>query len=88
MTVNAVAKELGKNVLLVDFGSLTGKKEGADIDADLKGLFREAQMSNCVLFFDECEVVFRNRYVYYGLLSGDVRICDDVYTILLRRYNS
>lgn len=28
---------------------------------DLKGLFREAQMNNAVLFFDECEVVFRTR---------------------------
>ena len=28
---------------------------------DLRGLFREAQMNNAVLFFDECEVVFRTR---------------------------
>jgi hypothetical protein len=97
-------------VLLVDFGSLTGRRtEGGDMDAvrtvtscqvksnwtriyslpiallrhplpflhstshpvsypplsslpqDLKGLFREAQMNNAVLFFDECEVVFRTR---------------------------
>jgi hypothetical protein len=27
MTVNAIAKELKKKVLLVDFGSLTGKRE-------------------------------------------------------------
>jgi SpoVK/Ycf46/Vps4 family AAA+-type ATPase len=31
------------------------------MDADLRGLFREAQMNNAVLFFDECEVVFRTR---------------------------
>lgn len=37
MTVNALAKELGKKVLLVDFGSLSGRKESADMDADLKG---------------------------------------------------
>lgn len=63
MTVNAIANELGKSVLLVDFASLTGKRDGtgSDVDADLRGLFREAQMNNAILFFDECEVVFRNR---------------------------
>ena len=32
-----------------------------EADADLRGLFREAEMANAVLFFDECEVVFRQR---------------------------
>jgi hypothetical protein len=60
MTVNAIAHDLSKKVLLVDFGSLSGRREGAgDLDADLRGLFREAHMSNAVLFFDECEAVFR-----------------------------
>lgn len=44
MTVNAVANELHKKVLLVDFPSLTGKKAEGDLDADLRGLFREAQV--------------------------------------------
>ena len=61
MTVNAIAKEMKKKVLLVDFGSLSGRRDGSDLDADLKGLFREAHMSNAVIFFDECEVVFRSR---------------------------
>lgn len=62
MTVNAVAHHLGKRVLLVDFPSLQGKRqEGVDVDADLRGLFREADMSNAVLFFDECETIFRQR---------------------------
>jgi len=63
MTVNAIAHEMKKKVLLVDFGGLTGRRSeaGSDMDADLRGLFREAQMSNAVLFFDECEVVFRSR---------------------------
>ena len=54
---------LKKKVLLVDFGSLSGKRDGSDLDADLKGLFREAHMSNAVIFFDECEVVFRSRNI-------------------------
>mmetsp|Transcript_10019 Transcript_10019/g.15147 ORF Transcript_10019/g.15147 Transcript_10019/m.15147 type:complete len:1253 (+) Transcript_10019:82-3840(+) len=62
MTVNAIAHDLGKKVLLVDFGGLSGRREGAgELDADLRGLFREAHMSNAVLFFDECEAVFRSR---------------------------
>ena len=27
----------------------------------LRGLFREAEMSDAVLFFDECEALFRTR---------------------------
>ncbi|CCI46755.1 unnamed protein product [Albugo candida] len=62
MTVNAVAQHLGKRVLLVDFPSLQGKRhEGAESDADLRGLVREAEMSNAVLFFDECETIFKQR---------------------------
>lgn len=62
MTVNAVAHHLKKRVLLVDFPSLQGKnRDGGEVDADLRGLFREADMSNAVLFFDECETIFRQR---------------------------
>lgn len=66
MTVNAIAHDLKKKVLLVDFVSLTGGRKGeaaggSDMEADLRGLFREAQLNNAVLFFDECEVMFRSR---------------------------
>ena len=62
MTVNAIAQDLGKKVLLVDFGSLSGRRDGSgELDADLRGLFREAKMSNAVIFFDECETLFRSR---------------------------
>jgi hypothetical protein len=56
---------MGKKVLLVDFGGLSGKKDHADADADLRGLFREAHMNNALLFFDECETVFRSRNQVY-----------------------
>lgn len=46
MTVNAIARDMKKKVLLVDFQSLSGRKDGGDTDADLRGLFREAQMNN------------------------------------------
>jgi len=34
---------------------------GGDGEIDLRGLFREAHMSNAVIFFDECEGVFKAR---------------------------
>ncbi|KAJ1455377.1 P-loop containing nucleoside triphosphate hydrolase protein [Pelagophyceae sp. CCMP2097] len=63
MTVHGVARKLGKRVLQVDFASLRGKQgsQNDDVDADLRGLFREAEMSDAVLFFDECEALFRSR---------------------------
>ena len=36
MTVNAIAHELKKKVLLVDFGSMSGKKDGAGKSAALQ----------------------------------------------------
>ena len=69
MTVHGVANRLGKRVLQVDFASLRGKHSqggGDDVDADLRGLFREAEMSDAVLFFDECEALFRSRELSGG----------------------
>jgi hypothetical protein len=62
MTVNALARKLGKRVLLVDLGNLSAKSAtSSDMDADLRGLFREAAMNNALLFFDECESIFKSR---------------------------
>ena len=64
LTVNAIAHQFQKRVLLVDFPSLQGKQsqhQGQDADADLRGLFREAEMNNAILFFDECESIFKQR---------------------------
>ena len=54
-------------MLLVDFNSLINKKDSAhssELEVDLKGLFRESLMSNALLFFDECEVLFKSRFVF------------------------
>jgi putative ribosome biogenesis GTPase RsgA len=40
MTVNAIAKDMGKKVLLVDFGSLSGRKDGSDTDAGTYALLQ------------------------------------------------
>ncbi|GLJ32583.1 hypothetical protein SUGI_0655660 [Cryptomeria japonica] len=64
MTVNAVAHHLGKRVLLVDFHSLQsvcGGNSRDDHSADLRGLFRDADMNDAIIFFDECEAIFAQR---------------------------
>jgi SpoVK/Ycf46/Vps4 family AAA+-type ATPase len=63
MTVNAVAHHLQKRVLLVDLPSLQsgGSQKGSSGEGGLKALFREAEISNAVLFFDECESIFQQR---------------------------
>jgi SpoVK/Ycf46/Vps4 family AAA+-type ATPase len=61
MTVNAVAHHLGKRVLLVDFHSLHTASGGSSCDdqsSDLRGLFRDADMNDAIIFFDECEAIF------------------------------
>ncbi|XP_024517371.1 uncharacterized protein LOC112341471 isoform X1 [Selaginella moellendorffii] len=60
MTVNAVAHHLGKRVLLVDFRALhlSGREDNS---GDIRGLFRDADMNDAVIFFDECEAIFAQR---------------------------
>lgn len=57
MMANAIAARLKKKVLLVNFPTL-GLNESGSI---IKVLFREARIKNAVLFFDECESLFRSR---------------------------
>lgn len=48
-------------MLLVDFQSLhkgSGSRSGDDQSADLRGLFRDADMNDAIIFFDECESIF------------------------------
>ena len=47
---------------MVDFGALTGSRNGETAaEVDLRGLFRESSMNNAVIFFDECESIFKSR---------------------------
>lgn len=51
----------GKRVLLVDFHSLhtaSGGSSRDDHSSDLRGLFRDADMNDAIIFFDECEAIF------------------------------
>lgn len=45
--------------MLVDFHSLHASTSSRDNDTtDLRGLFRDAEMNDAVIFFDECEAIF------------------------------
>jgi hypothetical protein len=56
MMVNAAVNSLGKKVLLVDMQKLSSTEGNAVAE-----LFQEAELSDAVLFFDECEAVFSHR---------------------------
>ncbi|CAE7905496.1 cdc48 [Symbiodinium sp. KB8] len=66
LMVNALAAHLAKRVLLVNFKTLYNHHSEPGLGADEDGssvlkLFREAEMSDAVLFFDECESLFSQR---------------------------
>ncbi|MBT9555056.1 MAG: ATP-binding protein [Myxococcales bacterium] len=58
-TAEAVAKELGKRLLVVDPAQVLSPKQ--PIEVNLAGLFREAHLQNAVVFFDECESLLGHR---------------------------
>ncbi len=58
-TAEAVAKELGKRLLVVDPAQVLSPKQ--PVEVNLAGLFREAHLQNAVVFFDECESLLGHR---------------------------
>eukprot|EP00931_Biecheleriopsis_adriatica_P045267 TRINITY_DN25949_c0_g1_i1.p1 TRINITY_DN25949_c0_g1~~TRINITY_DN25949_c0_g1_i1.p1 ORF type:complete len:1540 (-),score=362.19 TRINITY_DN25949_c0_g1_i1:18-4046(-) len=72
LMVNALAAHLDKRVLLVNFKTLYsnhGDGMSEEDGSNVLKLFREAEMSDAVLFFDECESLFSQRS---GGGSGDL----------------
>ncbi|TPP42814.1 ATPase associated with various cellular activities (AAA) family protein [Leishmania donovani] len=59
MLANAVAHHLKKKILLVSVSQFRSSTK-AEADA-LRFLFREAKLSDAILFFDECEALFEDR---------------------------
>uniref|UniRef100_A0A7S1W306 AAA+ ATPase domain-containing protein n=1 Tax=Neobodo designis TaxID=312471 RepID=A0A7S1W306_NEODS len=60
MLANAVAKDLGKKVLTINvqhFRQLS-TSQGSDV---MRFIFREAKLSDAIIFFDECESIFEAR---------------------------
>ena len=57
MLANAVATKLKQKILLINFPYLGTNEAGAII----KLIFREAKIHNAIIFFDECESIFKSR---------------------------
>jgi SpoVK/Ycf46/Vps4 family AAA+-type ATPase len=85
----SAADYLKKRVLLVDLQMLEGSRSSRatkmfgnspNEDGDIKAVFQEAELSDAVLFFDECEVIFAKREVG-GNKILNLLLCE------LERYN-
>jgi len=62
MTANAIAATLKKKLLLVNFPRLSqGQENGDESSSPMQSIFREAELSNAIIFFDECESFFAKR---------------------------
>lgn len=57
MMANALAKLLGKKLLLINFPNLGSHFS----DEVIRFIFREARINDAVIFFDECEGIFESR---------------------------
>lgn len=66
MTAHAVAHRLGKRILNVDIPTFLEARES---ERFLPGLFREARLHDAILFFDECEAIFGNRFSGHTLVT-------------------
>ena len=60
MTASVVARELGLDLYKIDLSSLVSKYIG-ETEKNLDRIFRAAQSSNAVLFFDEADALFGKR---------------------------
>ncbi|NLI79482.1 MAG: AAA family ATPase, partial [Candidatus Riflebacteria bacterium] len=83
LMANAIARHLGKKILLVNFPEL-----GYDSAGVLKFLFREARLQNALVFFDECESLFESRHhgnSQLGLLLTELERHDDLVIMATNR---
>ena len=62
LTANAIAAKLGKKLLLVNYKALdAGSRNSRTETSQYQSIFREAELSNAIIFFDECESLFAQR---------------------------
>ena len=60
LTANAIAAMLSKKLLLVNVPRLASASAN-DTESGFQSVFREAELSNAIIFFDECESIFAKR---------------------------
>ncbi|KAL7566853.1 hypothetical protein ACA910_021349 [Epithemia clementina (nom. ined.)] len=61
MTANAIAAKLKKKLLLVNFPALQQQNHESRETPMYQSIFREAELSDAIIFFDECESLFSKR---------------------------
>jgi len=63
LTANAIAAKLGKKLLLVNFPLLhqQSSRDSGNESSKYQSIFREAELSDAIIFFDECESLFSKR---------------------------
>ncbi len=64
MLANALARHMEKRLLLVNTDRLYDRVH--TLESNIENVFREAKLQNCVLFFDECEMLFADRRLGNG----------------------
>jgi winged helix domain-containing protein/ATPase family protein associated with various cellular activities (AAA) len=60
MTAGVIAKELGLDLYKIDLSAIVSKYIG-ETEKNLNAIFRAAQSSNAILFFDEADALFGKR---------------------------
>ncbi|MDH3278467.1 MAG: AAA family ATPase [Nitrosopumilus sp.] len=60
MTASIIARELNLNIYKIDLSSVVSKYIG-ETEKNLDRIFKEAQTSNAILFFDEADALFGKR---------------------------
>jgi len=89
MTANAIASRVHKKILLVDFPRLTDGADGASSESRFQSVFREAELSDAILFFDECESLFAKRETggatHVGELLAQLELFDGIVLLATNR---
>lgn len=60
ITAHAIAKEMGKKLLLVDYSEIESKYVG-ETPKNIKKIFDFAKNRNCIIFFDEADAILSRR---------------------------
>lgn len=71
ISAQAIAKELGKNLLIVDYSQIISKWVG-ETGKQISKIFQEAQDNNCVIFFDEADSLLSKRIAISSDTSNSV----------------
>lgn len=72
MAAHAIAKFLGRNILIVNYADIESKYVG-ETPKNIRSAFQAAEKNNCILFFDEADAILSRR-VTDMQRAGDVSV--------------